>query len=369
MNKTNPFLHQNNFNTKLLFGREKESKKSINFIKNGKNISFVARNGMGKTTLIRSIYNKLKAEKEYKLIYFDLSEISSLEGFINEIINSVFAKQKSKFNKTKQKLESLFPESRFAIEQNKLTGKNYIYLISDSTTKQNEIIERLFNYLENLTKKVLLTIDNFDQFASFVGRNTFDLLQNNTNLQFIFLSNPKSLSTKESEFRESLIYKNAELVLLEELGFKKYNEFIIEKFAKGGRKINSKNVDYILNWSLLHTSTVQYICEKLFELNKKSIDIELVKRTILNILKEKSGYFIQYRKLVSEYQWKLLTAIAKERKAKQITSGEFIAKYKLNAPSSVKTAVISLIKKEMISKVDNVYQIEDVFFEHWLNKR
>jgi len=61
-----------------------------------------------------------------------------------------------------------------------------------------------------------------------------------------------------------------------------------------------------------------------------------------------------------------LIAIAKEGNAKLITSKEFITNYKLGTPSSVHTAVKSLLNKEMIYKEQDDYFIYDVFLERWL---
>ncbi len=52
--------------------------------------------------------------------------------------------------------------------------------------------------------------------------------------------------------------------------------------------------------------------------------------------------------------------------AKLITSKDFIAKHKLGTPSSVHSAVSSLLSKEMIYKERDDYFVYDVFLERWL---
>jgi len=70
--------------------------------------------------------------------------------------------------------------------------------------------------------------------------------------------------------------------------------------------------------------------------------------------------------LLTDYQWKVLIAIAIEGNAKLITSKDFIAKHNLGTPSSVHSAVKALLSKEMIYKEQEDYFIYDVFLERWL---
>ena len=93
-----------------------------------------------------------------------------------------------------------------------------------------------------------------------------------------------------------------------------------------------------------------------------------MKETLNSILRENEAVYINYRNLLTEYQWAMLKAIACEGNAKLITSKDFITKYKLGTPSSVHTAVKSLMEKEMIYREQEEYFIYDVFLERWLER-
>lgn len=64
----------------------------------------------------------------------------------------------------------------------------------------------------------------------------------------------------------------------------------------------------------------------------------------------------------------LLIAIAKEKEAKAITSGDFVYKYKLKSASSVQAAQKSLLAKDYITLEDGAYKVYDRFFCLWLNQ-
>ena len=153
---------------------------------------------------------------------------------------------------------------------------------------------------------------------------------------------------------------------LERIPGKEYGEFIISKFEKGKKKISNGTTAKILEICRLHTYYVQFLCNRLYGLKDKTITDSLVQNTLESILKENEPVYINYRNLLTDYQWKVLTAIAIEGNAKLITSKNFIAKHNLGTPSSVHSAVKALLIKEMIYKEEDDYFIYDVFLERWL---
>ena len=62
----------------------------------------------------------------------------------------------------------------------------------------------------------------------------------------------------------------------------------------------------------------------------------------------------------------VLQAIAKEGKARMITSQQFIKKYNLGSASSIQSAVKLLLKSDLITQTDGVYRVYDFFFSRWL---
>ena len=118
-----------------------------------------------------------------------------------------------------------------------------------------------------------------------------------------------------------------------------------------------------------HTYYVQFLCNRLYALKENTITESLVRNTLKSLLKENEPVYINYRNLLTDYQWKVLTAVAIEGNAQLITSKDFISKHNLGTPSSVHSAVKSLLSKEMIYKEGNDYFIYDVFLERWLESK
>ena len=84
------------------------------------------------------------------------------------------------------------------------------------------------------------------------------------------------------------------------------------------------------------------------------------------ITEEYEQVYFGYKNLMTDYQWEVTCAIGAEGAINNPTSGEFISKYNLKAASSVKTAINSLLGKEILYKEKESYFVYDIFFQRWL---
>jgi hypothetical protein len=84
------------------------------------------------------------------------------------------------------------------------------------------------------------------------------------------------------------------------------------------------------------------------------------------ILIDQEPFYLGLRNLLTQNQWQLLKAIAKENGAREVTSSAFIRKYELTNASTIKRGIESLLDKEMIYRNDDQYFLQDVFFSRWL---
>lgn len=62
-------------------------------------------------------------------------------------------------------------------------------------------------------------------------------------------------------------------------------------------------------------------------------------------------------------------AIASEKSAREVTGSSFIRKYGLVSPSSVSSAVKSLLDKDFITNDKGAYSVYDKFFLLWLSRQ
>ena len=90
-------------------------------------------------------------------------------------------------------------------------------------------------------------------------------------------------------------------------------------------------------------------------------------------MQSQEGKFYQYRNLLTEKQWQLLKAIAKEQQLIHYNSQDFIKNYNIGNASAVRKGLESLQKKEMILHNIGVatpyYEVYDKFLMRWLQNK
>ena len=71
---------------------------------------------------------------------------------------------------------------------------------------------------------------------------------------------------------------------------------------------------------------------------------------------------------MSEKQRIVFRTIVAEGKARNVTGGAFIKKYRLWSASSVMSALKALLDKDFVTQEDNAYMAYDQFFAMWVSR-
>ncbi|MGM9767264.1 MAG: MarR family transcriptional regulator [Candidatus Cryptobacteroides sp.] len=90
------------------------------------------------------------------------------------------------------------------------------------------------------------------------------------------------------------------------------------------------------------------------------------------ILAANRDRFLELQRLLTNAQWRLLSAIAKEGHIEHPTAASFIQKYRLGSGASVSKNIKSLIDKELILVENNArgarYFVYNVFLSRYLER-
>lgn len=373
MKQLNPFLVTGYISPEYFCDRENETSKILNAIKNRRNLTLFSLRRMGKTGLINHIIYKLAKQKEISSFYLDIQDTSNIKEFTHEFAKAVIGKFDSFSSKVIQNIGRTFSNLRPTISYDSLTGEPKINLDIANENDAIKSLEQIFEYLGKQKTNILVAIDEFQQILNYPDKNVEALLrkniQKNNNVNFIFAGSHKHMLISMFRDHSRPFYQSSELMNLGTISREKYKKFIIKKLLKSEIIINDVDVDYILDWTKVHTYYVQFICNRLFSLGINEISHEIIKQTMGDILLENRVVYNNYRNLLSTNQWNLLKAIAKEKGIKQITSSKFIGDYKLGTPSSVSSSLKVLLDKEMVYRTDDLYEVNDLFLSRWLEAK
>ncbi|MBA2330704.1 MAG: hypothetical protein H0V91_13925 [Flavisolibacter sp.] len=109
-------------------------------------------------------------------------------------------------------------------------------------------------------------------------------------------------------------FGSTQLMELTAIDNKEYLAFIENHSNNNKRKDSVEALEFISDWTRLHTYYTQVVCNKTFATGLKTIEIADIKNICTTLLKEQETIFFQYRNLLTAAQWQLLTAVAKEEK-------------------------------------------------------
>ena len=369
----NPFIISGYHGPELFCDRENETQSLLSNAENGVNTTLISIRRMGKTGLIWHTMKKLAGNKDHICIYADIYATQSLKDFTNKLGSSILDAFPEK-NSAGKKFMNLLKSLRPVMTYDALTGQPQVSFTFATQQQYVQSIESLFQFLESQDKPILLAIDEFQQITRYPEKNMEALLRSHLqtlkNVNLIFSgSNQHMLSEMFSDGTRPF-FASTQFLYLQEIDRKTYMDFVREIFKSYHRNIQEAALEYIADFSRLHTFYTQSICNKVFASGIKMITHEHVLRICGQLISEHEPLFFQYRNLLTPIQWNLLKAIAKEGRVYQPNSRGFIEKHNVGIPANIQRAIESLLNKEMIyngnDSTGSFYSVYDLFLSRWM---
>jgi len=370
----NPFLIAGYTTPDCFCDRDKETETIISALQNNRNLSLISPRRFGKTGLIHHVFYNLKDEKNNVFcFYFDIFSTQNLHEFVQIFGKTVLGKMDNYSRKTFKRISEFFKSFRPTVSFDTLTGKpEFSFDIRPEEAQAG--LQEIFNYLKTSGKRCYIAIDEFQQITEYPEKGVEALLRSYVqfaeNVNFIFSGSKKHLMDAMFSAVNRPFYQSTQKINLREIPMETYSVFAQNLFAKKGKTLPPTLFETIYNLMSGHTWYIQLILNQLYSLpQKKYSEIDL-NRIITNVLAEENATYKTYCELLTKGQLLVLTAVAKERKTSMPTNSEFLKKYNLSAPSSVKLAIKSLIDKSLVLKdEDGKYFVYDRFFSLWLAKK
>lgn len=353
--------------------REEETQSLINALKGGRNVTLFSIRRMGKTALIRHFFNTISQDKNRLTLYLDIMPTSNLRGLTNQLATAIaqtYPAHTSFGKKIWNSIKSLRPTVSF----DPYSGSPQLSFELGKTEEQQATIKTLLQFLDSSGKKTVIAIDEFQQITKYPESETEAWLRSEVqslkNINFIFCGSQKHLLLEMFNSAKRPFYASTQMLPITAIQKETYAAFIIHHFKKGNKVMEAEDADYLLDWCRLHTFYVQSICNRLYQVAEKKITKEIIQGVIEKIFRENEAVYFTFRELLTGPQWALLRAIGKEGRVFAPTAMNFIQRYELGTPATVKRSLESLLDKEMIFRENNsegsYLQVYDLFLSRWL---
>ncbi len=368
----NPFLYQGYESPDYFCDRVAETEALASHLRNGRNVTLISPRRIGKTCLIQNTFYRIREQdKEAICLYIDIFPTKSQAEMVrmlgNAVVNEVMPKNKS----LKKKALDYFSAWKPVLSMDPLTG--FPTLSLNIEPRQSEItLKGIFDYLVSLDKDVFIAIDEFQQVAEYPETGTEALLRSHIqfaqNVHFVFSGSKQHMMAEMFGSPQRPFYQSTETMGLLPLDENVYYDFA-NRFFTQKKGILDRQVFHDLYARFDgYTWYIQSVLNRLYEENRKVTTSSQLLDAIRLVILGKATQYENIVQFLTDNQFSLLKAIAKERKVGQPTAQEFLQKHSLPSASSVQSALETLVNKELVYPLPDGYIIYDRFFDLWLQR-
>lgn len=369
----NPFPEYGYFGPEYFCDREQETERLISALRNGSNVTLMAPRRIGKTGLIHHAFQRLRQQQpEAQCFYVDVFPTKNFTQMVQLLAETVIGKLDTRSQSLKRRINAFMASLRPTMSLDKLDGMPTMsFNIVPEQAK--ETLATVFEYMKLSERPCYLAIDEFQQVATYAeyGVDAYirSVIQLIPNVRIVFSGSQQHLLAEMFMSPKHPFFNSTQMMAIDVIPQDKYRAFANDFFARQQRAVSEADFGFLYQLVDGQTWYIQKVLNRLFRYPKRPIDHALVVEAIDTILLEQEINYQNSYSLLTENQALLLTAIAKEGSVKAPTALDFVMRYRLPAPSSIKTALKSLIDKEMLFQAPSgEYIVYDRFFGLWLRR-
>lgn len=373
MKLENPFPEYGYFGAAYFCDREQETETLVSALQNGSNVTLMAPRRIGKTGLIHHVFDRMKSmDKSVQCFYVDVFPTKTFSQMVQFIANAVMGKLDTPSKSLKRKLEQYVAALRPTVTPDPITGMP-AFSFNVVPDNARETLAQVFEYIKESGRQCYLAIDEFQQVSHYseIGADAFirSIIQFIPNVHLIFSGSQQHLLAEMFMSPKHPFFNSSQIMTIKEIDSEKYWKFANDFFSKQGRLMLQDVFAYLYDMVDGQTWYIQKILNRLYRTPKKELSRDTVNMVVNEILAEQEINYQNNYNLLTENQALLLTAIARQGVVSAPTSLEFVLRYRLPAPSSIKLALKSLQDKEYVYQTpQGDYLVYDRFFGMWLKR-
>lgn len=373
--KQNPFLYAGEVSGENFWDRERERKELKRDILDCQKIVLYSKRRMGKTSLVKEVLRNLSKDK-FITTYVDLYPTNSVEDFINRYTSAISQAVRGPIDKTIVEIKALFKSFTpfLTVDDD---GKPVFTIDfgrkSKKETLLEEVLEALPTYCSKKNKQGVVVFDEFQQIASYDNKHKLEAtlrshFQTHNNVSYVFLGSKKHLLIEIFSFVNRPFYHSAKMFPLGDIDSKIMIDCVMDRFKKTGCKIDLKSVEHLVmlaDNNIYYTQRLAHSTWNMAIMTNSIVTEENVNEAFISIVLENADYFRSISELLTSHQLGALKVAASIKEGDKIFSKDFLKDHGWQK-DSLKLALDALVDKDIVSREDGTYKIDDVFLRQWL---
>lgn len=370
----NPFVTNGYAGAEYFCDRVQETEFLTRMLSNGNNIALISPRRIGKTDLIKHLFEQPEIKDSYYTFIIDIYATKTLQDFVNVLGKSILDGLKSKGRSAWEAFLNMALSVRSEISFD-INGYPVWSVGLGSISNPAVTLDEIFRYLNEADRHCLIAIDEFQQITHYDDGENIEAalrtyIQRCPNANFIFSGSHRHLMGEIFTSPSRPFYQSVAIFNLKPIPLDKYREFAIGKFEQAGKHLEDGVVEMLYDRFDSVTSYMQKIMNYMYQVTEENSTCthEMIGNAISYILDLSSDTYRAILYQMPEKQRNVLLAISRDREVSSISSGSFAKRHHLSSPSAVVAAVKGLLEKDFITGENGTYKIYDLFFQLWLER-
>ncbi len=366
----NPFKHGQIVTGNDFCGRKEEVRVLRERISAGQNVVLYGERRCGKSSLIAEA---VRISRNREAVFVDFLNVRSVDDVCKRIAAGIVKLEKAEiaFRKVGKALAALRPK----LTVDPMTGSPSLGFEAGARVDADTVVDAL-SLLEELSKTHRLVVV-FDEFQGLLGVPESDQIlalmrgeiQRQGELCYIFAGSVRHDMYAIFSDPDSPFFKSATIMNVSVLEREVFTKFLSDRFASGKRTLSTPAADLIFSSVSDVPGDVQHLCESIWDTTdaKRVITPEHVHNGMQRILSQYAEHFQTILIGLTEFQIRCLATVAWVG-GDHINSNAFLRHGAFTNASSVKSAVLRLCKRGILTEHGRAYQFINPFLAAWLRE-
>jgi hypothetical protein len=353
--------------------REKETVWLMNQIKQGINCAIIAPRRWGKSSLVNRVAKKMSG-KQIKFCFIDLYNIRTEEEFINaygsQILKATANSAEDVVKNIKSIIKGIIPEISIGADPSGTFEVSFH--IRDQKKQLSEILDLPEKIAIAKNIQVVVCIDEFQNISYLNDGLAWQKKlrahwQKHQHCNYVLYGSRKHLMLEFFTKNSMPFYKFGETLFLDKINTSYWIPFIMDRFAKTGKKIDATSAETIAKTMKEHPYFVQQLSMVVWHNTVNVVQKNAIAQSLEDLFDQ---YTILYQKITEELsnqQLNFLKAICLN--TQNLSSKAVLHQFQLGTSANIIRMREALEKKELIDIIGKQITMNDPLYEMWLMHR
>jgi hypothetical protein len=376
---TNPFRFGDLALDETFTDRVEELAELTADIRNGQNVVVFAPRRFGKSSLLWRAAQELVGGDEVLVAQLDLMRAPSRERFAEKLATTIYEDIASPLERIRDRALAVFRGLRIAptvtVSPDGTLGFSFTGGFSPADV--NATIEHLLALPGQLSternQRVALVFDEFQEIVK-IDPNLIALMrsvfQEQTGVAHVYAGSRRHMMRRIFSDVNEPFWRSAKQVELGVIAPEVFGPFIAQRFEATGRRVGSDTVRALLEITHAHPYGTQELAYSLWETTPdgETAGPDELAAALTRVLASENAHFARIWEGAPRGQRTLLEALARDP-GRPPLSADYRRGHNLAAPSSVQTALRSLVEDELVVGFARGYRIAEPFLREWIVAR